>query len=143
MQIVDYVLSSPSIPSEMRVQFHALWEMPILGNFDKIDIDRLMLKFKEWCILLLMHTPDNRWGNTVVYRDMTGAQLNTKTGEIVGGNELRMDMNLLMNLLEQAYYINLTRGKGGFTLKELATMRSVVRNEQTEASSPKKGWRMF
>lgn len=143
LQMVDYILSSPSIPSQMRVQFYALWEMPILGNFDMMDRSRLMLRFKEWCILFMMHIPDNQWGNLIVYKDMAGAELNTATGEMTGGNELSMDLNLLLNLLEQAYYINLTRGKEGFTLKELATIRNAFRNEAPQENIQKKGWRMF
>lgn len=143
LQMVDYILTSSSVPSQLRVQFYALWDLPILGNFDAMDRSRLMLKFKEWSILLLMHIPDHEWGNLKVYKDMDGAQLDTETGKMMGGNELSMDLNLLLNLLEQAYYINLTRGKDGFTLKELATMRSVFRSETTQENSQKKSWRLF
>jgi hypothetical protein len=113
-------LNSPSIPISMRQQFFVLWENVMFGNFLEKDMLFLMSKFREWCILLEWYIPEQRWGNILVYStDLDDSQL-------------KMDLNLLLNMLEQLYFIQLTRGRGGFTVKELNTARSITSNVALE-----------
>lgn len=131
-QLSHIVLGLPSIPYKMKMQFMYLWELPPLGNFDdkKKDIEYLMLKFKEWCIFMTWYIPDSQWGNIHKF---------TETDREI---HVEMDLNMLLNMLEQAYYIQLTRGRGGFATKELTSIRTIGRNE-SEAQPEKKGWRLF
>lgn len=89
-----------------------LWENVTFGNYDDKDILRLRSKFREWCILLMWFIPEQQWGN--IQRFVSDD----------GGSQLRMDLNLLLNSLDQMYYIQLTRGKDGFTVRELNTLRT-------------------
>lgn len=131
IQALSYLLQNPSIPLMMRRQFFMLWENVIFGNFDKRDRLFLMSKFREWCILLKWYIPEQKWGNVLVYED---------TGE--PESRLEMDLNLLINTLTHLYYINLTRGKEGFTVKEMTTIRSIMKRAETEEKK-KGGLRLF
>jgi hypothetical protein len=123
---LDAILNSPSIPFALRQQFFMLWENVIFGNFTDRDILFLMSKFREWTILLEWYIPEQHWGNLQVY--------STEMDEV----QLKMDLNLLLNMLEQLYFIQLTRGRGGFTVKEMNTARQVF---QAPAEPAKKsGW---
>jgi len=130
-QMVSYLLDNPSIPLAMRKQFFVLWENVIFGNYNERDIMFLLSKFREWCILLLWYIPEQRWGNIMMYQD--GAD---ETSQI------RVDLNLLLNMLEQLYYINLTRGREGFTVKEMTTSRSIVESPSL-GGGEKKSLRLF
>lgn len=112
LQVMDYLLSNPSIPLSLRQQYYMLWENVTFGNYDEKDILRLRSKFREWCILLMWFIPEQQWGN--IQRFVSDD----------GGSQLRMDLNLLLNSLDQMYYIQLTRGKDGFTVRELNTLRT-------------------
>jgi hypothetical protein len=131
MQAIDWLLSNPSIPLSMRTQFYILWENVIFGNYDVRDRLFLMSKFREWCILLKWFIPEQQWGNLREFQ-----------GDTSGSDVLRTELNVLLNMLEQLYYIQLTRGKDGFTVKELTTMRSILRGEE-EKTGQKKGVRLF
>lgn len=131
LQALNYLLASPSIPLIMRKQFFMLWENVIFGNFSDKDILFLLSKFREWCISLQWYIPEQKWGNVLVYEDEDDAS-----------SRITIDLNLLLNMLYQLYFINLTRGKGGFTTKELNTGRSVFRTD-TEESGGKKSIRLF
>jgi len=129
-QMLSYLLENPSIPLAMRRQFYVLWENVIFGNYTEKDIAYLMSKFREWCILVLWYIPEQRWGNILQYQD----------GEDTT-SQIRVDLNLLLNMLEQLYYINLTRGRDGFTIKELGTTRSFI--QPLPPPERKKGIRLF
>lgn len=111
---IDWLLANPSVPLSMRKQFYVLWELAVFGNYSEMDIKRLLLKFKEWCILLKWYIPDVEWDKK---REFEGDTQNEKP--------LEMDLNILLNTLEQLYYIQLTRGKEGFTVKEMNTRRDI------------------
>ena len=91
-----------------------------------------MSKFREWCLLMLWYIPEQKWGNLLVYHE----------GED-DTERLELDLNLLLNTLEQLYYINLTRGKGGFTVRELNTSRAISRTEPQEVAKRGGGIRLF
>lgn len=131
LQALDWLLSNPSIPLSFRNQFYVLWENAVFGNFGDRDVQFLMSKFREWKILLLWYIPEQRWGNIHEFKD--------ENGQV----SIRMDLNMLLNTLESLYYIQLTRGKEGFTVKELTTFRSVgtIRSETSEQK--KGGIRLF
>jgi hypothetical protein len=129
-QAISYLLDNPSIPLTMRKQFFVLWENVIFGNYTERDIAFLMSKFREWCILTLWYIPEQRWGNILSYQDG-----DDKTSNIT------VDLNLLLNMLGQLYYINLTRGREGFTVKEMGTTRSIVTPTGVEAQ--KRTLRLF
>jgi len=124
--IVEWLLANPSIPTSLRNRFYQLWEIVIFGNYDEKDIAFLMSKFREWCILMLWYIPEQEWPNRKVFAEPDGSL------------EIDFDLNLLLNTLEQIYYINLTRGKEGFTVKELGTQRFIQRSELPEMPQPKK-----
>jgi hypothetical protein len=133
MQSLDWLVSSPSIPLVMRRQFFMLWENVIFGNYEKIDIMYLMSKFREWCLMLLWYVPEQKWGNILQYQD---------AGD--DNSKMEMDLNLLLNMLTQLYFINLTRGKDGFTVKEMTTSRTFSHfGVPTEEKSNKKVLRLF
>ena len=132
IQVVDWLLSSPSIPLTMRKQFYALWESVVFGNYEEKDIKLLYSKFREWCILFKWYIPEQKWGNILEYID-------TDISE-----KFETDLNLLLNMLEQLYYINLTRGREGFTVKELTTFRNITQSRYSEEVPQKKrGWHLF
>jgi len=130
LQVLDWLLSSPSIPLDLRKQFYVLWENVVFGNYSEKDIKFLMSKFREWCILLTWYIPEQKWGNILVFHDEDGRE------------PLKIDLNILLNSLEQLYYINLTRGKEGFTVKELTTLRNISKIEE-EGGGKKKVFRLF
>ena len=132
LEAVDWLLTSPSIPLTMRKQFYALWESVIFGNYEDKDIKLLYSKFREWCILFKWYIPEQKWGNILSYIDADIDEV------------FETDLNLLLNMLEQLYYINLTRGREGFTVKELTTFRSIQRSSYEEdIKKKKKGWHLF
>lgn len=129
---MNYLLDSPSIPLSMRRQFFMLWENVIFGNYSEKDVLYLMSKFREWCIMLQWFIPEQKWGNIITYFD-EGSPI-----------QIKLDLNMLINQLNQLYFINLTRGKDGFTVKEMTTMRSFIRSDSGEApSKSKKQLRLF
>lgn len=107
--IIDWFLSLPSVPLSLRQQFIAFWEMLPLGNYDKNDIERLRIKFRGLLLDILMTIPDREWNSILTFE-----------GLAEGEKDLEMDLNTLFDILEQAFYIQLTRGKGGFTAKLIA-----------------------
>jgi len=123
---LQYLMELPSVPISMRQQFYVLWENVIFGNFNDKDILFLMSKFREWCILLQMYIPEQKWGNLIQFKDTEETQ------------PINLDLNLLLNTLTQLYFINLSRGKDGFTVKELTTMRSFLKTESPEEVKGKK-----
>jgi len=132
LNAIDWLLSSPSIPIALRKQFYALWENVIFGNYSENDIKYLMSKFREWAIMLKWYIPEQRWGNILSYRDV--------------GDEspiIESDLNMLLNNLEQLFYINLTRGKGGFTVKELTTIRTFYTQRSEDQMQPRKRFSIF
>lgn len=112
--VIQHLLQTPDIPLDLRNQFYQLWNNVIFGNFEDKDIKFLMSKFREWTILLKWEIPEQHWGNRLSFEDEDGRQLS-------------MDLNRLINMLEQLFFINCTRGKEGFTTKELNTRRIQTR----------------
>ena len=88
-----------------------------------------MSKFREWCILLKWFIPEQRWGNQLSYADPDSP------------TEVTYDLNTLLNNLESLYFINLTRGRDGFTVKEMTTVRSVYNTQ--EEPKKKRGIHLF
>ena len=129
LKALDWLLSAPSIPIALRKQFYALWENTIFGNYEEKDIKFLMSKFREWCILLKWFIPEQRWGNQLSYADPDSLI------------EVNYDLNTLLNNLESLYFINLTRGRDGFTVKEMTTVRSVYNTQ--EEPKKKRGIHLF
>jgi len=116
----------------MRKQFYVLWESVVFGNFEDKDIKFLHSKFREWCIMFKWYIPEQKWGNLLEYMD---ADVN---------EVFETDLNLLLNMLEQLYYINLTRGREGFTVKELTTFRNIQKSSyEEELKQKRKGWHLF
>lgn len=113
LQALEWLLATPSIPIVLRKQFFVLWESVIFGNYDEKDRKFLGSKFREWEIELMWYIPEQKWGNILDYKD-----------EDKDAISLQMDLNMLLNMLEELFYINLTRGKDGFTVKELNTNRN-------------------
>jgi hypothetical protein len=109
-----------------------MWENVVFGNYDAFDILLLESKFREWCILLKWYIPDQQWGNSLVFEDVQGSRI----------KEMKLDLSMLITMLQMEFHINLTRGKGGFTVKEMTTTRLFSRQESTEQEK-KKGWRLF
>lgn len=140
IQMADWLLSNPTIPLNFKKEFYVLWEIAVFGNYSELDIKRLMLDFEEWTILKKWSTPDHQWGNLMTYEDMDNTQVDAadKTFTGMGAPKIVIDMNLLFNILRQLYFIQLTRGKGGFTLKEINSVRSILKNEQAEEPKKKK-----
>lgn len=133
LNAVEWLLSTPSIPLAMRNQFYVLWETVVFGNYNEKDILRLMSKFREWCIMIKWFIPEQRWGNIYSFRDDKGKS-----------EVMRMDLNMLLNTLHQLYFVNLTRGKEGFTVKELTTTRNILGGGLTgPGQSKKKEIRLF
>lgn len=131
MQSMDWLLSNPSVPLSLRKQFFVLWENVVFGNYDDKDRKFLMSKFREWCILLIMYIPEQKWGNIQEFADDENIE------------PLKFDLNLLINQLEQLYYIQLTRGKEGFTVKEMTTIRNKTSTTLEDETHKKKGLRLF
>lgn len=129
--IADWLLSNPSIPLEFRKQFIFLWEIVVFGNFDDYDRQFLLLKFEEWKLHTLAYIPDKHWGHELTYNEPDGSG---------GISVMRQDLNTLFNILEQAYYIQLTRGKEGFTLKEMTSIRDIKKIEETEKKKKTSWW---
>ena len=121
--ITKHLLADLSIPLSLRNQFYIFWSNVIFGNYQNRDIAYLMLKFKEWKIFFLWYVPDIKWNNIMSFAgDITeeGTEEN-----------LSMDLNMLLNSLEQIYFINLTRGRGGFTVKWMQTKRNMLTSGQS------------
>ncbi len=150
LQAVDWLLANPSIPLDFRKQFYVLWEIAVFGNFDEMDIKILRLKFKEWCILMKWHVPDHQWGNTISFEntDQKVSTINpdgtvSEQNNAGGSSNMVLDYNLLFNMLEQMYIVQLSRGKDGFTVKEMTSSRSIVRGEGSLEPQKKKGISLF
>ena len=117
------------MPLSLKNHFFMLWELPVFSNLDAMDIQRLLLKFKEWTILFKWYIPDRRWCNTQSFSDSEKTE------------KLDMDLNMLFNLLYQAYYMQLSRGKNGFTVREMTSTRQIIKGENEEEK--KKKWTLF
>ena len=131
INMIDWLLELPSVPLSLKNQFFMLWELPVFSNLDAMDIQRLLLKFKEWTILYKWYVPDRRWCNKKSFSDPTNPE----------AEKLDMDLNMLFNLLYQAYYMQLTRGKSGFTVREMTSTRQIIKSENEEEK--KKKWSLF
>lgn len=116
--LVNQIFTDFSIPLDLRQQFYVFWNNIILGNYTVRDIEWLMLKFNEWRIHLLWYIPDTKWNNAQVFKGDS-----TETGD---GANITIDLNMLLNSLEQLFFINLTRGRDGFTMKWLNSKRGIV-----------------
>jgi len=131
LQAVDWLISNPTIPLALKKQFFVMWENIVFGNYEQRDILFLMSKFREWSILVKWYIPEQQWGNVHSFESDEEDGLN-----------LEMDLSTLLNMLEQLYFIQLTRGKEGFTTKELTTYRNIIKGE-SEQQKKKKGIRLF
>lgn len=138
MNMIDWLLELPSVPLSLKNQFFMLWELPVFSNLDVMDIQRLLLKFKEWTILFKWYVPDRRWCNTQSFSDTEKIDSDSDINRTV---KLDMDLNMLFNLLYQAYYMQLTRGKNGFTVREMTSVRQIIKGENEEEK--KKKWTLF
>lgn len=125
--IIQQVFVDFSIPLSLRSKFYTFWNNIILGNYNERDINWLMLKFAEWRIQFLWYIPDTYWNNA---QDFKGDP--TDKGDTP---DISLDLNMLLNSLEQLFFINLTRGRDGFTMKWLRTGRGIV---ETQTEQPKK-----
>lgn len=125
--VMEMLLSAPSIPLSLRQEYFVLWEIIPSGNYDNYDISWLMLKFEEWAILLQWYIPEQRWGNILQYK-----------GDMAG--DINIDLSVLLNQLKQLYFVQLTRGKEGFTVKEIGTRRAFVRQD-SGSEQPKGGFK--
>jgi len=132
VEAVKYILENPSIPLSMRRQFYVLWENSVFGNYTERDILLLMSKFREWAIMLKWFIPEQKWGNVIIYEDIGDAN-----------SRITQDLNMLLNTLYQLYYINLTRGKDGFTVRELNTVRSFTQTGSEPNYNKKRELRLF
>lgn len=128
LQALDWLLSNPSIPLNFRNQFYVMWENVTFGNYELWDIKFLMSKFREWSIQLLWFIPEQKWGNLYEFID-----------DKQTGTPVRMDLNMLLNTLEQLYFIQLTRGKEGFTVKEMTTLRHFTGIDTQQTMQQNKG----
>ena len=126
--LLDWLVANPSVPLSLRRQFHALWEIVPFGNYTEKDIQRLLIKFREWCILFLWYIPDDEWDRIRRFEsdDATG--------------DIEMDTSLLLNTLEQLFYIQLTRGREGFTVKEINTSRVGIAKPESEKPKKRAWW---
>ncbi len=136
LNMIDWLLELPSVPLSLKNQFFMLWELPVFSNLDAMDIQRLLLKFKEWTILFKWYIPDRCWCNVQSFSDTV--KVNSQSSKTV---KLEMDLNMLFNLLYQAYYMQLTRGKNGFTVREMTSVRQIIKGENEEEK--KKKWTLF
>jgi len=134
---MDLLFQSPSIPPSLRNQYYAFWEDIKTGNYKDSDIAYLMAKFKQWCALLMWYIPEQRWGNIILFADFGEEGLEPIN--------LEMDINQLINILEQFFFMNLTKGREGFFTKELNTIRQHQESSYSESLGPsgKKTLRMF
>lgn len=121
LNLMDHLLSTPDVPLELRKEYYVLWNMVIFGNYERKDMDLLNLKFKEWCIYLKWHIPEQKQGNLFSFKDNPEEPAAIVT-----------DLNQLLSWLEQIFYIQLTRGRDGFTLKELNPGRKHVKGQMGE-----------
>ena len=127
--ITKHLLADLSIPLSLRNQFYIFWSNVIFGNYQNRDIAFLMLKFKEWKIFFLWYIPDIKWNNVLEYAGDSTMEGNDP--------DISMDLNMLLNSLEQIYFINLTRGRGGFTVKWLQTKRNMLSSNKDESEDKK------
>jgi|GEM_PF-3068470 len=126
---LDWLLDNPSIPLELKRQFYVMWEIVVFGNYTEKDIKFLLSKFREWCILIKWYIPEQDWNKKKTFIDEQGKEI------------LEVDLNILLNILEQVYYIQLTRGREGFTIKEMTTMRTYQKYaEELEKEIKKSRW---
>lgn len=125
--LIHQVFTDFSIPLDLRQQFYVFWNNIILGNYTPRDIEWLMLKFNEWRIHFLWYIPDVKWNNAQVFDGDSTAEGDSK--------EISIDLNMLLNSLEQLFFINLTRGRDGFTMKWLHSTRGIV---EVPGNDPKK-----
>lgn len=126
------------MPLSLKNQYFMLWELPVFSNLDAMDIQRLLLKFKEWTILFKWYVPDRRWCNTQSFSDSFDSKNSKNSKKEI---TLDMDMNMLFNMLYQVYYMQLTRGKSGFTVREMTSTRQIIKGESEEEK--KKKWTLF
>ena len=132
LSALNYLLDNPTVPVAFRHQFYIMWENVIFGNYGDKDVLFLMSKFREWCIMLKWFVPEQKWGNIITFQDTTEE------------TPITIDLNILLNTLSQLYFINLTRGKDGFTVKEMTTMRSFIKSSSDDTlTQPKKTLRLF
>jgi len=124
--IIQWFLSFPSVPLNLRKQFMAFWEMLPLGNYDERDIRKLEVKFNGWILDFLMSIPDVEWNSVFRFR-----------GQGIGEADLEMDLNTLFSTLRIIFYIQLTRGKGGFTARLMGG------HPLKEEKEKKKKWSLF
>lgn len=112
--------------------FFVLWEDAKLGNYEGDDIQLLMYMFDEWAMLLKWYIPEQRWGNILIYRDTPDDPV-----------ELEMDLSILISTLRQMYYINLTKGREGFMVKEMNTQRAFTSTKEEQIMNQNKKMRLF
>ena len=104
--VIDYFLTLPSVPLSLRKRFLSFWEMVPLGNYDKDDIRKLEVTFNGLLLDMLMSIPDEEWNTVFKFK-----------AKAANEQEMEMDLNSLFSTLKIAFYIQLTRGKKGFTAK--------------------------
>lgn len=125
--VIQQIFVDFSIPLSLRSKFYTFWNNIILGNYTERDINWLMLKFDEWRVQFLWYIPDTYWNNA---QDFEGDS--TDRGDTA---DLSIDLNMLLNSLQQLFFINLTRGREGFTMKWLNTSRGII---EAPTDQPKK-----
>lgn len=144
VQMSDWLLSNPTIPLNFKKEFYVLWEIAVFGNYSELDIKRLMLDFEEWTIFKKWSTPDHQWGNLLEYQSVDNVSVDAdNTVKELMSKDIVLDMNLLFNILRQLYFIQLSRGKNGFTLKEINSVRSIFNNASEEEPTKKKKISLF
>lgn len=138
MDIMGWLLNLPSIPLSLKDQFFMLWELAPFSNLNENkDIPLLMAEFDIWCDYFMWSIPDIYWGNVLEFaRDN-----NTNANIALDEKPISMDINMLLSMLRQAYYMQLSRAKDGFTVKEAGTIRQKVEAGTTQPK--KKGWSLF
>jgi len=112
--LLYYLLSHPSVNEELKKSFLVFWEMLPLGNYTERDIAILRNEFEQYIILMLMEIPDDEWGASFK----------------VAGEEFTLSH--MIELLRICFYVQLTRGRLGFTMKEMGTVRAVRKVEKDE-----------
>jgi hypothetical protein len=128
---IDWLLENPSIPLAMRQSFIFLWEVVPFGNYGETDIAYLMSKFREWRENVIWITNEYDQGNP---QEFPGDD---------GGPGRSINFNVLFNELEQLYFINLTRGKEGFTVREMNTARSFIQTGDNSTPGGHKAIKIF
>lgn len=132
MSPLQVLVNSPSIPLELKKKFFVLWEESKLGNYEGDDMELLMYMFDEWAMLLRWNIPEQRWGNITVYKDTPHDPV-----------KIPMDLTLLISTLRQIYYINLTKGREGFMVKEMNTQRAFSSSREEQVAQDKRKMKLF